>query len=173
MGKCETSSISVGINILVKDLIDAINETNYDEIEQHFLNYNSMIEDENGYYNSVFLQIIEGCDLETKEYIDMDELNYSEYKNFLTKNFKLYGENLLKKYDEDDENNLYNQSLLVPFDNILDTDRWGYDREGTNASSCTLDSINFDKITSDIHNKMKELTINKYSIALIVKQSSD
>jgi len=72
MGKSETASASIGIKILLSDLLEQINETNFTLIKKML--YDGCIEDMNGYYNEAY-KIILGHD------IDNDELpqTYNEF----------------------------------------------------------------------------------------------
>jgi hypothetical protein len=72
MGKCETSTTSIGIKILLSDLILQINETNFDLIKE-MLN-DGFISDKNENYNDAYTEIIWCNDLPK---------NYLEFKEFL------------------------------------------------------------------------------------------
>jgi len=74
------ATVSVGIKILLSDLILQINETNFDLIKE-MLN-DGFISDENEHYNDVYTDIIWRNDLST---------NYLEYKDFLEQEFKKNG----------------------------------------------------------------------------------
>ena len=56
MGKCETSTSSLGIKILISDLISQINLTNVEIIKD--ILFNGFIEDSNAYYNNSYSSII-------------------------------------------------------------------------------------------------------------------
>ena len=127
MGKCETSRTSIGIKILLSDLILQINETNFDLIKE-ILN-EGFISDENEYYNDAYTEIIL-CNNLPK--------NCLEFKDFLEQEFKNRG--------------LFEQELLLSIKNILRTDRWGYNREGRNGNYRPID---FD-LSMDIE-KYKEI----------------
>ena len=127
MGKCETAKTSIGIKILLSDLILQINETNFDFIKE-ILN-DGFISDENEYYNDAYTEIIL-CNNLPK--------NCLEFKDFLEQEFKNRG--------------LFEQELLLSIKNILRTDRWGYNREGRNGNYRPID---FD-LSMDIE-KYKEI----------------
>ena len=127
MGKCETAKTSIGIKILLSDLILQINETNFDLIKE-ILN-EGFISDENEYYNDAYTEIIL-CNNLPKNYLD--------FKNFLEQEFKYRG--------------LFDEELLLPIKKILSTDRWGYNREGRNGNYRPID---FD-LSMDIE-KYKEI----------------
>lgn len=184
MGRCETARTSIGIKIVVKDLVDMINEENYETIRDKFFSEDSLIDDENGCYNSSYTSIIRGeipgnnPDCET----DVNELDCDEYKKYLEKSFKEYGDidmfkdgsEIVNNYKEDDKDNLYHQTILIPQTTLLSTDRWGYNREGTNGKSVDVESFDINLISEEIKERMKMLNIgiDMYKIVLIVLQHS-
>ena len=120
MGKCETSTASIGIKILLSDLILQINETNFNIIEE-ILNC--------GFISSKQLPT-----------------NYLDFKNYLDQEFKNKGSYLhfrnSNKIEPDLTNGcLFEKELLLPIKQILETARWGHDRDGINSNYCP---INFD-----------------------------
>jgi hypothetical protein len=132
MGKCETAKTSIGIKILLSDLILQINETNFDLIKE-ILN-EGFISDENENYNNVYTDIIWSNDLPK---------NYLDFKNFLEQEFKYRG--------------LFDEELLLPIKKILSTDRWGYDREGRNGNYRPID---FDlSVDVEEYKEIKKYTI--------------
>jgi len=160
MGKCENSTTSIGIKILLSDLILQINEKNFDLIKE-ILN-DGFISDQNEYYNDAYTDIIWCMDLPK---------NYLEYKNFLEQEFKNKGSYLHIRNSNKIETDLRNgclleKELLLPIKNILETERWGYDRYGRNGSYCP---INFMCPSLDME-KYKE--IEKYTIVFIIEQYS-
>jgi len=163
MGKCETSTASLGIKIILSDLIEQINENNFDLIKKML--YDGFIEDCNDYFNEVYKKIIgyDDGDIELPE-------NYLEFKEYLINQFKNNGSYYKFKDSYKVEPNLKNgclfdKELLIPIKEILSTERWGYNREGTNG---TYRLIDFDlSITIDDY-KM----IQKFQIVFIVKQHS-
>jgi hypothetical protein len=136
MGKSETASASIGIKILLSDLILQINETNFILIKKML--YDGCIEDSNGYYNEAY-KIIIGHDE------DNDELpqTYKEFKETVTEQFKLYGSYYKSKFSSKvpdlSNGTLFERYLLVPVKDILETERWGYERYGVNSASRPLD----------------------------------
>ena len=156
MGKCETSTVSAGIKILLSDLILQINETNFDLIKE-ILN-DGFISDENEHYNDAYTEILWSNDLPT---------NYLEYKDFLEKEFKKNGSYLhvrdSNKIEPDLRNGcLFERELLLPINNILESSRWGYDRYGRNGSYrpivCMCPSLDTEKYKD----------IEKYTIVFIL-----
>jgi hypothetical protein len=143
MGKSETSTSSIGIKILLSDLISQINEKNFKLIDDILLN--GFIEDDNDYCNELYIQIM--------MYNSLPE-TWLEYKEYLETTFKTIKNSCL-----------FDKYLLLPIKEILSTTRWGYDREGINGLSTSIDfdmSVNTDEY--------KEL--EKYNIVFILKQHS-
>ena len=143
MGKTETSTSSIGIKIILSDLILQINEKNVNIIKE--ILYESFISDSNGHFNNAYQEII-FCN-------ELPE-NYLDCKEYLETEFRKKG-----------SNDLLEKELLLPIKKILKTDRWGYDRYGKNGSYRPLD---FD-LSVDIE-KYKE--IEKYTIVFILEQYS-
>ena len=162
MGKSETASASIGIKILLSDLVEQINETNFILIKKML--YDGCIEDMNGYYNEAY-KIILGHDIDN---IELPQ-TYNEFKENVTEQFKVHGSYYKSKFSSKvaDLSNgcLLEQKLLVPIKDILETERWGYERYGVNSASRPLD---FD-LSVDL--KLYE-GIKNYSIIFMVKQHS-
>ena len=162
MGKSETASASIGIKILLSDLILQINETNFDLIKKMI--YDGCIEDANGYYNEAYKNIM--------GYPYGEELpeDYLECKEYLINGFKTKGSYYKSKFSSKVEPDLHDGSLferylLVPVKNILETERWGYERYGINSASRPLDF--------DLSVDLKEYKeIKNFSIIFMVKQHS-
>ena len=160
MGKCESATASIGIKILLSDLILQINETNLNLIME--IMQNGYIEDENDYFNEVYQEVI---------YDDiMGEGNYADITEYLMSELKNKGTLDKYKYHSKEEHTitrgrLFDKYLLVPVKKILGTDRWGYDRYGTNCRSRPMD---FD-LSIDIE-KYKE--IEKFEIVFLLVQNS-
>jgi len=158
MGKSETSIASIGIKILLSDLISQINETTFEII--CMMLYNGFIEDENDYYNEVYNEVMNYKLPET----------WLEYKEYVETNLKKYGSYNKSKFSGQkwhtiEDGCLFDKYLLVPIKEILSNTRWGYDREGTNSNSRPID---FDlSVATD---EYKEL--EKYNIVFIVHHHS-
>jgi hypothetical protein len=183
MEKTEISTLSIGIKIKIKELIDAMTELNYKEIRSHFFTDKSIIEDNNSHYNLIYDSIVNGIDIiyenDYIEYINTTDFNFSEYKEYLVNNFKKFGydtknENEKCKIYEnkDNKNSLYNQILLIPYNNLLSTERWGNSREGINGLSCKMDIVELNNISNIVNKKMEYLKISNYLIVFIVFQDS-
>ena len=140
MGKCETATASIGIKILLSELIFQINETNFTLIKEMLTC--GFIEDDNGYFNEVYGSI------------DTFGLSnhFLEFKEHLTNEFKNNGSYHKSKngivIPTIDDGCLFDKCLLVPVKQILEIDRWGYDRYGSNCVSRPIDfdlSVNIEK----------------------------
>ena len=163
MGKCETASASIGIKILLSDLIAQINKTNFDLIKKML--YTGCIEDSNNYYNEAYKKIM-GYGENDNELPE----SYKKFKEHLVKEFQTNGSYYKSKFSSEtlpdlSEGCLAEQYLLVPIKDILSTERWGYERYGTNSIARPLD---FDLSLDLIEYK----DIQHFSIIFMVKQSS-
>ena len=163
MGKSETASASIGIKILLSDLILQINKKNFNLIKKML--YDGCIEDSNGYYNEAYKNIVGYGE-------DDNELpkTYLKFKDFLINKFKTNGSYFKSKFSskvEPDLNNgtLFESYLLVPVKDILETERWGYERYGVNSASRPLD---FD-LSVDLK---KYEDIKNFNVVFFVKQHS-
>jgi hypothetical protein len=162
MGKSETASASIGIKILLSDIISQINKTNFNLIKKML--YDGCIEDSNGYYNEAY-KIILGHD---EDNIELPQ-TYNEFKDYITEQFKLHGSYYKSKFSSKvpnvNDGTLFERYLLVQVKEILSTERWGYERYGVNSASRPLD---FD-LSVDL--KIYE-EIKNFSIIFFVKQHS-
>ena len=163
MGRCDEATVSLGIKILLSDLIKQINKDNFDLIKK-MLN-DGIIEDSNEYFNEVYQKVI--------GYDDADVIlpdNYLEFKEHLTKEFKNNGSYFKSKQSNFIEpylnkGCLYDRHLLVSIKEVISTERWGYSREGTNCASIPID---FDLTVNTEEYKM----IKHFSISLILEQKA-
>ena len=163
MGKSEVATASLGIKILLSDLILQMNEHNFDLIKKML--YDGNIEDCNEYYNEAYSNIIGyGIDDNTLP------VNYLEFKEYVLDKFKTSGSYNKSKFSNIVTPDLYNgclldKYLLVPIKKILSTTRWGYDRYGSNSTSCPIDF--------DLSVPIEEYKdINNFKIVFIIKQNS-
>lgn len=161
MGKCESATVSIGIKILLSDLIMQLNENNFDLIQNML--QNGCIEDSNDYYNEVYTHIL-SRDIELFK-------DYNDYKEYLIKEFKTQGSYQKSKFSNEikqdlSNGSLFEQHLLFPLKDIIETERWGHDRYGTNSASVAFEnnlSVNIDEY-KDIKN---------FSIIFMIAQNSD
>ena len=165
MGKSETATASIGIKILLSDLVSQINETNFTLIKKML--YEGCIEDANGYFNEVYKKII-GYD---DDDIEMPE-KYDTFREYVTEQLKLNGDYYKSKSTSIVTSDLRHgclleKYLLVPIKDLLDTERWGYERYGTNSASTPID---FD-LTINLE-EYKKNNIEKYKVVFILKQHS-
>ena len=135
MGLSDTATASIGIKILLSDLILQMNETNIELIKKMLCK--GCIEDSNGVFNETFKNIV-GYEYEEnelpEEYLQCKEYLINKFKNESYSKNKYTGDvtSDLNKY-------LFDKELLVPIKEILSTDRWGYNRRGINSLSRPLD----------------------------------
>jgi hypothetical protein len=162
MGKSETASASIGIKILLSDLIIQINETNFTLIKKML--YDGCIEDSNGYYNEAY-KIILGHD---EDNVELPQ-RYNAFKDYITEQFKLHGSYFKSKFSSKvpdlSNGTLFERYLLLSIKDILETERWGYERYGVNSASRPLD---FDLSVELI----KYQDIKNFNVVFFVKQHS-
>ena len=163
MGKSETASASIGIKILLGDLILQINENNFNLIKKMI--YDGCIEDSNGYYNEAYKMIVgygEDDNELPEDYLAFKEVLIKEFKD----NGSFYKSKLTSKVLPDiSHGTLFDKYLLVPIKDILETERWGYERYGINSASRPLD---FDlSVDLSCYQEIKD-----FSIIFMVKQHS-
>jgi len=159
MGYSEYAIASIGIKILLSDLIQQINKDNWGLIKEMLKN--GFIEDENEYFNDVY-QKIQNSDQITG--------NWKKSKKFLTDYCENNGSYFMDRFTGEVESTLENgclleKYLLVPIKKILACERWGYERSGTNSMSRPLD---FD-LSVDTE---KYKVLEKFAIAFILEQNS-
>lgn len=124
MAKCETATASIGIRILLSNLIPQINKNNYPLIKEMLTK--GCIEDEDDYYNESYNKVIESAPTELFFFKEDCE----EVKDYFITTFKRFG-----SCDE----SLFEKALVLPINEILTNSRWGYDRYGTNCIARTMD----------------------------------
>ena len=160
MGKCETATASIGIKILLADILSQMNVSNF-ELIMEMLNV-GFIEDENEFFNETFNEMLYTCEEKFSGWSEIKENLIDEFSK--TGSLEKNKTNNKVKYTKT-FGRLIDKYLLVPVKNILSTDRWGYDRYGTNGSSR---SINFDlSLDTDKYNE-----ITDYEIVFILSQHS-
>lgn len=166
MDKCTNASTCIGISSTFKHIYDVLGDkkatewcrNNGDDI---------YIVDQNGNYDTVLRDIICGSSLEE----DIKELlqthgDRTECRNGL---FELY------EYKKEASDNLYNASMVFNIVTILDTERWGYNREGANLNSCNLvESMEIMKVVSEESTNIAiDMGLSEYTVELIAKQTAD
>ena len=152
MGRCESASASIGIKILLSDLVSQINATTMNLIKKML--YDGCIEDSNDFYNQAFEQIIGD---------DGVEENETAFKEYLTSKFTArVGHN---------KDSLLERYLLVPLEELVSNDRWGWSREGTNAMSATMGTF-LDDLPDILSTAFKETykDINNFTFVFMIKQ---
>ena len=113
-GHCDRATASIGVKIVLNDLISQINETNFEQIKTML--EDGFLEDENEEHNEPYCRI----------FYDTLPENCLEYKSYLEEKFK-----------EKDVNP--RSILLYPMVKILSTERWGWGRSGKNGLSKAID----------------------------------
>jgi hypothetical protein len=163
MGRCDSATASIGIKMLLADLILQINENNFNLIKEML--YAGCIEDKNGYYNEAYKKIVgygENDNELPEDFVECKEHLITEFKN----NGSYYKSKFSSKVEPDlSDGSLFEQKLLVPIKDILETERWGYERYGANSTSRPLD---FD-LSIDL-TEYKE--INNFNIIFMIKQKT-
>ena len=135
MGRCETATASIGIKILLSDLMSQMNETNFNLIIE--LLRKGLIEDQNDYFHEVYSDII-------FKFNKLVQTDFNECKKYLTEQFISNGSyyklrSIAPAIPTLDKGRLIDQILLVPIKDILNIERWGYNRDGSNCVSRKLD----------------------------------
>ncbi len=135
MGRCETATASIGVKILLSNLISQMNENNFNLVLE-LLRY-GLIEDQNDYFHEVYSNIM--C-----KFNELVETDFNECKKYLTEQFTSNGSYHKSRSSAPaiptlDKGRLIDQILLVPIKDILNIERWGYDRDGSNCVSRKLD----------------------------------
>ena len=150
MGRCESAFASIGIKILLSDLVSQINATTMNLIKKML--YDGCIEDSNDDWNRAFEQIIGD---------DGVEENAVEFKDYLTRKFTArvgHDDSLLQRY------------LLVPIEEIVSNKRWGWTREGTNAMSSPFEDFADDLPNQIAAYKEKYKEIKNFTFVFMIKQ---
>ena len=151
MGRCESAYASIGIKILLSDLVSQINSTTMNLIKKML--YDGCIEDSNDVYNQAFEQIIGD---------DGVEENETAFKEYLTSKFT--------ERVDDDGDPLLEQYLLVPVEELVSNDRWGWTREGTNAMSSPLEDFADDLPNQIAVFKETYKEIKNFTFVFMIKQ---
>lgn len=152
MGRCESATASIGIKILLSDLVAQINATTMNLIKK-MLYDGGCIEDSNEMYNQAFEQIIGDDGVEEDE---------TAFKEYLTSKFTArvghVRDSLLDRY------------LLVPMEELVSNERWGWTREGANAMSSPLDTFADDLPNQLAVFKEKYKDIKNFTFVFMIKQ---
>ena len=158
MGKCDTTTAAIGIKILLSDLIRQITETNFEQIK--LIMRCGFISDENDSFNDMYGMIIHSKQVPE---------NYLEFKTYMEEQFKMHGDYIYYRngtsHEDLSHGCLFDKHLLFPMKRILETDRWGYDRYGTNGLSCSID---FD-LSVNMENYRE---LENYTIVFMLKHSA-
>ena len=135
MGRYETATASIGVKILLSNLMSQMNENNFNLILE-LLRY-GVIEDQNDYFHEVYSNIM-------FNFNKLVETDFNECKKYLIEQFTSNGSYHKSRSSAPaiptlDKGRLIDQILLVPIKDILNIERWGYDRDSSNCVSRKLD----------------------------------
>ena len=166
MGRSEEASASIGIKILLSDLVEQINETNMTLIREML--YNGRIEDSNGFYNETYMRIVYYDDYNLPD-------NHLALKEHFLEQFKKNGSLMKSKYSNEvkadlHEGSLLEKELLVPVEELVSNTRWGYNREGTNAMSAPFSNFTEEELALKME-KYKD--IKNYKVVFMITQRAD
>lgn len=172
MGRSDTSTASLDIKILLSDLVDQINETNVALIKKML--FNGFNEDINDFYNETYQQIAYYDDYNLSNNYKLPE-DYLELKSHLITEFKTHGSLLKSKFSsivtpDLSDGCLLEKELLVPVEDILSTERWGYNREGVNAMSTDIDNLKSILLSLNLE-EYKD--IKHFKIVFMIKQDAN
>lgn len=177
MGFSESVSVYFGLKIVLKDLVNQIDETNYDKIKEMLQDCNCFINDENNQFNSMFENIRSELWIENnpkrKTKKDKVILDYITYKNKFNEQISKRGTMIPlrngKEEEKFDYGYLSDQIFLYPVTHLLHTERYGYDRSGINGTYCNLD-FDIESIKKSILDKYNWL--KDIEVVMIIKQDS-
>lgn len=124
MGRCESVNVSIGFRVEISKIIQLLCEENYEDVNALMLT--GVIEDNNYTLNSNYQCVLEELDSHKSSY-KKNEITITEFRDVFIKYLV--------------SNSLYESYLLIPTDELLQTERWGYNREGLNAASVDIDHV--------------------------------
>ena len=164
MGKSESVEAFIGIKILLSELLPQMKKDNF-ELICEMLN-NGYIQDSNEHFNDVYADIIA-----INNHMNVE---WTVVKEYLIDTCKSECSYLVDKVTGKRQPNIYDgflwdQYLLVPFETILESTRYGYDRYGTNGTSRPLD---FDLLAIISMQKEKYKRIEKVEMVFMLQQHS-
>jgi len=162
MGRCEFSKCSVGLRIKLRKLVEQMSENNVEMI--HKLMNKGFIDDSNGFKDEVFREVLHGVG---------DWKNCDEAKDYLLETLGKRGDKSKSRYSNKVEENLaegtlLEQSLLCHVVELIQTDRWGYEREGTNGTFAELPNIA--EAEKEVQKAYKGL--ERFKVVLVLQQHS-
>lgn len=142
MGRSESATASAGYRVSIRDLIETIHDDDsctyaYETLTDYYV----FLEDENDNDNQQFLKITDT--LERKASWE------------LTKTY------LMEQFDS-----LLDYALLIPVLHLVETTRWGYNREGRNGSGIPMS----DRFLADL-NQLIETCPPRHRVSWMIRQS--
>ncbi len=166
MGFNESAEVHIGLKIQLINLINQIDSKNYIEIKnilsQSYIDYQTW--DFNEMLRDILYECIYGKD---------HNLDYDKFKNEFCEKLKNRG-TIARLYDGTekeifDYGYLHEKYLLFPIHKIIETNRHGFNREGTNGTFCNLD-FDIEVIKQNILQKYD--WIKDIEIVMMIQQSS-
>jgi hypothetical protein len=167
MGRCEIGCVSLGLRISLQKLLACVTNANFQQILQMLQADEGFLEDENGCWNESYGNV-------------RDQLRGTTYRT--AKAFTTGVTNLLQTqgnvhYLRDgsrehtlEEGTLLSQTLLLPCDMLVETSRWGYNREGRNGAAVPIEDFNFAAQAARVRQKYSFLGPNEGDVVLMVCQ---
>ena len=174
MGRSDTSTFAIGIKIEIKELIEQITIENIEIIKDILIK--GLIDDENGYMNEVYCTIVnEEIDFlnkidDSSSTIYIEEIK-EKLKEIFESNGDLYKSKRSSEVTKDISKTLYDSILMMPYKDIISTERWGYSREGTNGISKDIKHLDIEEIEKEIK-KEYDNNIKNYKICMMIYQQS-
>ena len=159
--------MSIGIRILVADLVAQIDESTHRLILE-MLAPTSCIEDDNDCFNETFGEVAD----------ELEENCPKHWRDFAARLREMLASRGDVLYFKDGSRPrrtleygcLLDKHLLVPVAQICSTDRGGYSRYGLNATSAPLGKLDVPSVLADIERKYAGLT--GYEVVYMVTQDA-
>lgn len=151
MGRCETAGVWVGFCMLLVDLLNQMNAENVKDV-----------------YNIMSCGVIEDMyHTQNDEYQTIIDEVYANYDINHNPNAKSIIEECRTQFAR---HNL--QEVTIPIIEILSTERYGYNRDGTNANCRSLVPNMFEFERSNVYQRYKPFLPPNYQVVLMVIQKS-
>lgn len=115
MGHSECATAMIGYRVRIQHLLESIHdEKSCKEVYDTLTNQRVFVEDENDEDNLTFMDIIYSLEKSDEPWQTVKEAWMNEFRS------------------------LIQHDLLIPLYSLVDTTRWGYNREGMNGSSVLI-----------------------------------
>jgi hypothetical protein len=167
MGRCESGCVSLGLRIPIQKLLMRVTENNFRQILKMLQADEGWLEDENDCWNESYDRV-------------RDQLHGAAYES--AEAFTAGVTALLQKhgnvhYLRDgsrehtlEEGTLLAQTLLLPTVTVVETSRWGYNREGCNGASVPIGDFDFAAHAEKIRQDYSFLGVDGGEVVLMVCQ---